>query len=207
MKVQTSVLGNYSKLTTILHMPPNTILSPKFCPRFGSGLNLSMTGWTLNWTLGSVQKKLWTLSLVQVRHHYNWPQQPPMTATSLPIQAPVDSHCHSTARMPTNQAQWPWWCHITTLLHPPTDSTTMSPPPDNNDTNDKLGGWKESGREHNKLTHGLIRIWPAGIFHFKIQTQIHVDNFPRVICPNRCMFVLTWKSCDQSKQDQMVCAQ
>ena len=70
--MQTSVLGNYFKLKTTLHIISWKFLglklryiSQKFkgsLLRFGSGSNLFMTGWTLNWTLGSVQQKFWTLN-------------------------------------------------------------------------------------------------------------------------------------------------
>ena len=73
--MQTSVLGNYFKLKTTLGIISWKFLGLKLryilqkfkgsLLRFSSGSNLFMTGWTLNWTLGSVQQKFWTLSLVQ----------------------------------------------------------------------------------------------------------------------------------------------
>ena len=70
--MQTSVLRNYFKLKTTLRIISWKFLglklryiSQKFkgsLLRFSSGSNLFMTGWTLNWTLGSVQQKFWTLN-------------------------------------------------------------------------------------------------------------------------------------------------
>ena len=70
--MQTSVLRNYFKLKKMLGIISWNLLglklryiSQKFkgsLLRFGLGSNLFMTGWTLNWTLGSVQQKFWTLN-------------------------------------------------------------------------------------------------------------------------------------------------
>ena len=99
--MQTSVLGNYFKLKTTLGIISWKFLglklryiSQKFkgsLPRFSSGSNLFMTGWTLNWNLSLVQEvQVWTL--VQ-----NWTMAtlPPASCNGLCQHTPLASRVGS----------------------------------------------------------------------------------------------------------------